>query len=251
MGWEYCSCSHRIVHSSQGIHFWVLVAQHSSNGIIRGNYERKCTLKYYKKTSRWNLGANWNGKLGGTENHFHHKNWYFIGSIKVISNYMFRTSTKKVDLASGYGINNEDRHYQHYLMWVMFPIRIHHQRVVTIGSFISNLLWKICQILDGPLELNFFNLMGSDTRYNNLLVLKNIIFNRGPYMALWRFHVRSHGQLLHQVKFDVSLYFWFSSSNVDSNLLLLCNMQNSKAFSIHHVKLSSLTNRRYIPTFSL
>jgi hypothetical protein len=40
-------------------------------------------------------------------------------------------------------------------------------------------------------------------------------------MALWSFHICNHDQLLHQVKFDVSLYFLFFSFNVDSNLLLL------------------------------
>jgi hypothetical protein len=53
------------------------------------------------------------------------------------------------------------------------------------------------------------------------------------------------------LKFHVSLYFWLSSFNVDSDLLLLHNMHSSKAFLIHCVKLSSLTNRRYIPTFLL
>jgi len=45
-------------------------------------------------------------------------------------------------------------------------------------------------------------------------------------------------------------YFQLSYFKVDSNLLLFYNM-NSKAFPIHCVKLSSFTNKRYIPTFSL
>jgi hypothetical protein len=86
---------------------------------------------------------------------------------------------------------------------------------------------------------------------NSLLVPENIIFGRGPNMALQRFRVCSRDQLLHWVNFDVSSCFWLSSFNVDSNVLLLYHMQGSKAFSNNHVKLSFLIRRKYIPTSSL
>ncbi len=50
---------------------------------------------------------------------------------------------------------------------------------------------------------------------------------------------------------SVNSYFQFSSFNVDSNFMLFCHMHGSKAFSIHCVKLSSLTNKKDISTFSL
>jgi hypothetical protein len=82
------------------------------------------------------------------------------------------------------------------------------------------------------------------------LVPKNH-FQWGPNMAPWIFHIYSHDQPLHRVNFGVSSYFRFSFFNVDFDLLLLYHMQGSKAFSIHHVKMSLLTNKKYIPTFSL
>jgi hypothetical protein len=70
-------------------------------------------------------------------------------------------------------------------------------------------------------------------------------------MALWIFHVYSRDQPLHRANFGVSSYFRFSFFKVDFDLMLLHHVQGSKAFSIHHVKMSSLTNKKYIPTFSL
>jgi hypothetical protein len=83
------------------------------------------------------------------------------------------------------------------------------------------------------------------------LVLKNIIFGRGPNRALQRFWVHSHNHPLHWVNFSVNLYFRFSFFNVDFNLLLLCHLQGSNAFPFHSMELSSLTNRKYISTLSL
>jgi hypothetical protein len=118
--------------------------------------------------------------------------WYLVRFIRAISYYVFGTSTKRTNLASGCGINNKSKHYPNSIMWVMFPTNIHRQRVVIAINFGSSLLWRLCQILNYPFELKFLNLLGSSTKYNNLLVLKNIIFNRGPNMAPWRFRVRSH-----------------------------------------------------------
>jgi len=101
------------------------------------------------------------------------------------------------------------------------------------------------------LELKVFNFLGLGIGYNSLLVPKNIIFGRGPNMAPQRFRIRSCDQPFHWVNFGVNLYLWFSSFNLDFNILLFYNMQSSKAFPIHHVKLSSHTIIRYIPTFSL
>ncbi len=39
------------------------------------------------------------------------KNQYLIGSIGAIFNYVCKTSTKIVDLASGCGINSKSKHY--------------------------------------------------------------------------------------------------------------------------------------------
>jgi hypothetical protein len=164
---------------------------------------------------------------------------------------VFGSFTKKADLASGCGINSKGRKYQNFIAWIMLPAKIHCRRVVTVASFRSSLLWKLYQIFDCPFKLNFFNLLGLSTKYNNILVSKNIIFSKGPNTALWRYCVCSHDQLLHQINFDVSSYFRLSFFNVDSDLLLLSNMHSSKAFQIHCVKVSSLTNKRYIPTFLL
>jgi hypothetical protein len=62
-----------------------------------------------------------------------------------------------------------------------------------------------------------------------LLVLKNIIFGRGPNMALWRFCVRSQDKSFHQVNFGVNSYFRFFFFNVDSDLLLFCHVQGRVA----------------------
>jgi hypothetical protein len=43
------------------------------------------------------------------------------------------------------------------------------------------------------------------TRYNSLLVLKNIIY--GPNVALQRFRVCSHDEPLHRLNLNVNLYF--------------------------------------------
>jgi hypothetical protein len=154
-------------------------------------------------------------------------------------------------MASGCGINNKSKHYQNCLMWIMFPTKIHYWRVVIAINFENNFFWRLCQMLNYPLKLKFLNLLGSSTEYDSLLVLKNIIISKGPNMAPWRFCVYSDNQLFHQMNFGVSSYFRFSSIKGDFDLLLFCHRLNNKAFLIHCVKLSSLTNRRYIPTFFL
>jgi hypothetical protein len=133
----------------------------------------------------------------------------------------------------------------------MLLTKIHRRRVVTTISFKSSLFLKLRQIFNCPLKLKIFNLLGSGIGCNSLLVLENIIFSKGPNMAPRRFCVRSHDQLLHRGNFDVNSYFWFYSFNVDFDLSLFCHVQGSKAFLNHCVKLSSLINKKYIPTFSL
>jgi hypothetical protein len=133
----------------------------------------------------------------------------------------------------------------------MFLTKIHHRRMVTVVSFRNSLFRKLHQIFDCPLELRIFNLQGSNIGCNTFLVLKNIIFNRGPNMASQRFYVHNHDQSFHQGNSSVNLYFWLSSFNVGSNFMLLCHVKSNKAFLINHVKLSSLTSRRYIPAFLL
>jgi hypothetical protein len=100
-------------------------------------------------------------------------------------------------------------------------------------------------------KFKIFNFHGLGIRCNSLLILKNIIFSRGPNGAPQRFHIRSHDQPLHRVNSSVSSYFWFTYFNVDFDLLLFCHLQGSKAFLLHGVKLSSLINRKHISTFSL
>jgi hypothetical protein len=77
------------------IHCWILVVQHLSNRVTWGNYERRGTFKYCKNLSHWNLRANWDGMLGGIKNWFNHKNRYLVGFMRVVSNYMCKTFTKK------------------------------------------------------------------------------------------------------------------------------------------------------------
>ncbi len=153
-----------------------------------------------------------------------------IGSIGVVSNYVCRTSTKSANLASGHGIDNKNRHYQNYFKWIMFLAKIHRWRIIIAINFGSNFLWKLYRILKYPLKLKTFNLQGPCT-------------SRGSNMAPQRFHVCNYNQPLHRVNFGVSLYFWLSLFNVDFDLLLLYHVQGSKAFPIHHVKLSSSTSR--------
>ncbi len=181
------------------------------------------------------------------KNQFSHKNWYLVGSIGAISNYVCMTFTKSPNLVNGCGIDSKSRHYWNRLTWIMLPTKIHHQRVVTSINFTSNLIRKLCQIFNCFLKLKMFNLLSSSTRCNNFLVSKNIIFNRGPNMAPRRFYICNHNQMFHWMNFDVNLYFQFSSFNVDPNLLLLYHMQGSKAFLIYRVKMSSLTS---IPSIS-
>ncbi len=154
-------------------------------------------------------------------------------------------------MASRCGIDNKSKHHRNQLTWLMFLTKIHSQKVIIAISFRSSLLQKLCQILHFPLKSKIFNFQGSGIGCNSFLIPKNIIFSKGPNMASQRFHICGHDQPLHQVNSNISSYFQFSSFNVDSNLLLLYHMQGSKAFLIHHVKLSSLTSKKYIPTFSL
>jgi hypothetical protein len=112
----------------------------------------------------------------------------------------------------------------------MLPTKIHHQRMITTVSFKNNLLQRLCQILHCPLKLKIFNLQSSNIGCNNLLVPKNIIFSRGPNMAPQRFCIWGDDQPLHQMNFDVSLYFQFSSFNIDFNLLLLYHCKVARPF---------------------
>jgi hypothetical protein len=87
------------------------------------------------------------------------------------------------------------------------------------------------------------------TGYNSLLVTKKIIFNKGQNMAPQRLYIHSHNPLFCRVHSIVNFYIYFSSFKVDFNLLMLYNMKSGKAFLIHLVKLSSLTNKKHIPPF--
>jgi hypothetical protein len=121
--------------------------------------------------------------LRGTKNQFHHKNWYVVRFVRVISNYVSKASTKIMDLANGCGINSKGRHYQNCLTWVTLLAKIHCQSVVTVVSFKSSLFQRLHQILDYLLELKICNNLGSNTGYNSFFLLKNISFSRGPNMA--------------------------------------------------------------------
>jgi hypothetical protein len=101
--------------------------------------------------------------------------WYqklVLGWISKVSFQLHVHSTRSVDLVNGCGIDSKSRHYQNRLMWIMFLSKIHCWSVVTTVSFGSSLLWRLCQILDYPLKLKFFNFQGSGTSCNNLLVPK-------------------------------------------------------------------------------
>jgi len=66
-------------------------------------------------------------------------------------------------------------------------------------------------------------------------------------VAPQRLYIHSHNPLFRRVHSIVNFYIYFSFFKVDFNLLMFYNMKIGKAFSIHLVKLSSLTNKKHIP----